>query len=158
MIIDPIPCMPNCRCVMSVNEKGQVMKPHIHAALMLQYAQDASETDEPWLRWQTRWGSQSDWRGMESSPTWLVQHEYRRKPRTININGHEVPEPMREALAQGATYFVARTDKLGALVAATEWGGDDYDKTWLARGLCHSTREAAEWHARALLSFMEVRS
>ena len=30
------------------------MTAHKHAALMLQYAQDAAETDKPWKRWEVK--------------------------------------------------------------------------------------------------------
>jgi hypothetical protein len=68
------------------------MSAHKHAALMLQYAQDAAETETPWERWEWRRGH--GWIDMTGSPLWVNEYEYRRKPRTININGLEVPEPM----------------------------------------------------------------
>lgn len=74
------------------------------------------------------------------------------KPRTININGHEVPEPLRVAPADGVEYWIAH---LGAenISPSNFWDGNRVDNTWLARGICHATKEAAELHARALLSF-----
>jgi len=78
--------------------------------------------------------------------------KYRAKPCTITINGHEVPEPMREAPRLGAEFFLA--DPYGDATARRyAWYGSEAFPRWLARGLCHTTREAAEAHARALLSF-----
>ena len=78
----------------------------------------------------------------------------RLKPRTININGHEVPEPMRVASAFGTKYYVPY------LQVACEnpfdeltWYAEDGDRFRLNLGICHTTREAAEAHAKALLSF-----
>lgn len=77
---------------------------------------------------------------------------FRLKPRTITINGHEVPEPMRVAPKWIAGYYMP--DLIDSTYVATSyWGDDKYDEERLARGLCHLTREAAEAHARALLSF-----
>lgn len=79
---------------------------------------------------------------------------FRIKPKTININGHEVPEPVREPLAARQYYYLAdlRCDSLRGT-----WSGDADDLLWLSRGLIHLTREAAEAHAKALLSFTEVK-
>ena len=70
------------------------MTAHKHAALMAQYAQDAAETDRPWERWQVY--IMGGWRNWDIPFTFYPESEYRRKPRTININGYEVPEPVRK--------------------------------------------------------------
>lgn len=67
---------------------------------------------------------------------------------TIEINGHAVPKPLRVAPVEGDRCWVVALS-----TRRHQWGGFDYDKWWLARGLCHATKEAAEQHARALLSF-----
>lgn len=127
------------------------MPAHIHAALMLQYAQDAQETETPWERWQSGLGS--IWIDCEKD-TFLFDSgmEYRRKPETIDINGYKVPKPMRVAPKRGTTYYVASLE-LEDLVTRYRW--DDYseEKYLLAAGLCHLTKEAATKHAEALLSF-----
>jgi hypothetical protein len=74
---------------------------------------------------------------------------YRVKPRTININGIEVPEPVREPLEEGTRYW---TCGAGVVVAYT-WVSDASDKGLLANGWIHLTKEAAETHHRALISF-----
>lgn len=123
------------------------MAAHKHAALMLQYAQDAAETETPWERWEVLRGGA--WYGMTDHPIWAAMFEYRRKPRMININGHEVPEPVRESLKCGEKYWLACTTD----VERFYWNSDDNDRQWLADGLIHLTQEAAQTHVDALLSF-----
>lgn len=77
---------------------------------------------------------------------------YRLKPRTININGINVPEPMRVAPELHSVYYLPDWSS-AALFTSTRWSADPYDCHRMAQGLCHSTREAAEAHAKALLSF-----
>lgn len=75
---------------------------------------------------------------------------------TIKVNGHDVPTPKRVAPPSGTMYWVP-------LMTASEpcviyrWANDDFDARSLARGLVHLTEEAAVAHAKALLSFTEVR-
>jgi hypothetical protein len=80
--------------------------------------------------------------------------QYRRKPRAININGYEVPEPMREAPEKGAYYYAAATTATD--FDPIEWFNDYCDKGWLSIGICHATKEAAIAHAKALLSFTQT--
>lgn len=134
------------------------MPAHIHAELMKQYAEDATTTDRPWELWECRGDDGPHWTQMAGgNPLWCIGIQYRRKPRTININGHEVPEPMRVEPKRGASYWVI--DPSGEdLCECMEWDGDSFDLRQLARGHCHSTQEAAEAHARALLSFTEAKA
>jgi hypothetical protein len=79
-------------------------------------------------------------------------YEWRIKPKTININGHEVPAPMREAPARGDHYFSPNI--VGEPVTfVSMWTSHSVDCDRLYKGLCHATQEAAEAHAKALLSF-----
>lgn len=120
---------------------------------MLQYAQDAAETETPWKRWQTKDTDSENWRNIFNHPNWYDHYEYRRKPRVIVINGIEVPEPMRNAPENGSIYFFPRIDVGDKYAFSTQWSGDYIDEMRLKSGICHSTREAAELHAKALLSF-----
>ena len=61
------------------------MTAHIHAELMLQYAQDASTTDKPWELWEFRFDEHEKWTALTVNPTWDDDTKYRRKPRTIRI-------------------------------------------------------------------------
>lgn len=76
--------------------------------------------------------------------------KYRVKPKTILVNGFEVPEPMRETLQNNDVYFIANPVR-DEFFEYCYCGGDMYDDLWLSRGLCHSTKEAAIAHAKAML-------
>ena len=79
-------------------------------------------------------------------------YRFRLKPRTININGFEVPEPVREPLPVGSEYFTA-DPVIPAYHREYVWRDDSADQTFLKRGVIHLTKEAAIQHAKALLSF-----
>jgi hypothetical protein len=91
-------------------------------------------------------------------PTWNFNYvTYRVKQKTININGYEVPEPCREPLENGTTYYVYDLVR-DELIYTSTWVsqcGDSMDKQRLKRGLIHLTKEAAVAHAEALLSFTQ---
>ena len=81
--------------------------------------------------------------------------EFEIKTKTIKINGFDVPEPLREALNEGDFYYVTETNI--EIKHKIEWEEDDRDFEWLSLGICHKTKEAAELHRKALLSFTEVK-
>lgn len=86
-----------------------------------------------------------------NEPTAFVDGcKYRIKPKTIMVNGFEVPEPMREDLNNFERYF---TPSVGSdsLCNHHSWESDGYDKRHLSRGLIHLTKEAAIAHAKAML-------
>ncbi len=128
------------------------MPAHKHAALMAEFAQDAAETETPWERWECDLGS-GKWAELPGMPLWSEFAEYRRscKPRTIRIGEYDVPEPVREPLNKGEEYYMV--ELRGA--SMWSWSGDSYDVEWLNLGIIHRTEEAAELHAKALLSFTE---
>ena len=128
-------------------------KPHKHWKEIAQYAQDAAETDKPWERWEIRDNDFTPWTKAQASPRWNEDMQYRRKPRFILINGIEVPEPMREKPEVGSHYWVPEVSSPAKYASIIVWCNDDDDKRWLELGICHLTREAAELHAMALLSF-----
>jgi hypothetical protein len=129
---------------------------HKHAENMMAYAQDAMETDKPWERWEMRLDLLGDgWTSLDCQCTWSINCEYRRKPRTISINGFDAPEPVRVPLKDGAEYFIPSLTSNGESDCHT-WHGDEYDNLWLAKGIIHLTKEAAEIHAKALLSFTKT--
>lgn len=82
---------------------------------------------------------------------------FRIKPRTILINGIEVPEPLISAPKVGISYCYLSLGHREHSVYESRWNDDIADHRILKRGLIHLTKEAAETHARALLSFTEVR-
>ena len=124
------------------------MTAHKHATLMLQYAQDAAETETPWERWKWK-GREEIWFDCKGPIAFRSDCEYLRKPRTININGYEVPEPVREPLQDGDQYWIADTTGWSSFC----WRDYPDDRRWLANGLIHLTEEAAQAHVEALLSF-----
>jgi hypothetical protein len=122
---------------------------HKHAELIALYAQDAMETDKPWERWE--YSSHGiEWFGCSCNPSWGTELEYRRKPKTIRIGDYDVPEPVREPLNDWDWYWVACLTN-GATYLP--WRGDVIEIQWLSQGLIHRTKEAAELHVKALLSF-----
>ena len=80
-------------------------------------------------------------------------YEWRIKPKTIRIGTYDVPEPERSVGHLRLAYLVdiSRSDYCTEVLVTVPhtWGGI------LERGIVHSTREAAELHAKALLSFTE---
>lgn len=128
------------------------MTAHKHAALMLQYAQDAMETDKPWERWEV--AAPDEWRGCEISPSWSEDHNYRRKPQTIKVGKWEFPKPIStsEMPATGTVlYLINFSTSAGVFtVWRCEWDGDAYDMARLTGGMSHLTREAAQAHADVL--------
>lgn len=130
---------------------------HKHAELMALYAKDAMETDKPWERWE-RHSISTVWITLVGHPNWHTTTQYRRKPRTININGFDVHEPVREPLIGGSIYYAAQPSSVSENGDAVrlQWIGNFVDKILLQKGLIHLTKEAAETHAKALLSFTQT--
>ena len=126
------------------------MTAHKHAARMLQYAQDAAETDKPWERWQIRpEGGTEGWHDCSGRLCFSERCEYRRKPRTLTYSV-TMPEPLREAPEVGKTYWLAEP-WVESLAHEYEWSGDRADGLCLKRGLCFATREDAIAAAKAMM-------
>lgn len=133
------------------------MTAHKHAALMLQYAQDAMETNRPWERWEV--AAPNEWKGCETSPSWSEDHNYRRKPQTIKVtvNGKdmEFPKPLTAKVIEGDFVYIrdksnpAKTPPF--LVFPLRFKSNDFWSYWyLKNGLMHHTKEAAQAHADVL--------
>ena len=125
---------------------------HKHAELMMQYAQDAMETSEPWELWEYSHASSNGWRNLDKMPSWLIGNEYRRKPKMISVtlaNGEVVswPAPHRTELEYGDIYYFVDCDG-SAMVE--EWDCLEWDKRTLADGWVHLTEDAAKQHAAAI--------
>lgn len=127
---------------------------HPHAENMKLYAEDAMTTNEPWKLWEVC--IYDEWNPLSKNPEWGTDRLYRRKPRTININGFEVPEPLRDAPNDNdneTCYIVNLTEDKAY---ATVWHSSrPFFKQWLKSGIIHRTKEAAEIHLKALLSFTQ---
>ena len=124
---------------------------HKHAESMMLFAQDALETDTPWERWEAQYDD-CGWESLYGSPQWDTETQYRRKIKTININGYEVPEPIREPLKEGEAYWWVGT---GGLLEFHWRKEGDYAED-LAVGFMHYTKEAAEIHREAICSFTKL--
>lgn len=74
---------------------------------------------------------------------------------TILIDDVDVPAPLKQ-VKDGDTYYYVSFDHLfcGG-VSANVWKNTTADNLRLANGLVHSTKENAEIHAQALLSFTD---
>lgn len=127
------------------------MTAHKHAALMLQYAQDAAETDKPWERWE--WKGEREWIPLSREFAFSIRFEYRRKPSTLTYT-ITIPEPLREALEVGETYWLAEP-WAESLAHEYEWVGHASAMRCLKRGLCFATKEDAIAAAKAMLPIKE---
>ncbi len=128
------------------------MAKHKHAVLMLQYAQDWAETDEPWKRWEVT-SHRNEWVAMCGHPYWREESAYRRKPRTLTYSV-TIPEPLREAPHDGEVYFIPNFAR-NLFYLTTRWDGDCVDNFRLKRGLCFATKEDAIAAAKAMLPIKE---
>jgi hypothetical protein len=77
--------------------------------------------------------------------------DWKIKPRTININGYEVPEPLSNLVITERYYLPYLPD--GNIYEFTFDNSIINSNRWVTLGLVHKTREAAELHLKALLSF-----
>lgn len=129
------------------------MGKNIHAKLMVQYAEDWAETDEPYLRWGFKAPSSAEYSPLYEHPRWDERTEYRRivSVKTIIINGHRVPEPMRVEPPIGTAYYMPNLNvNIGFFKC--KWDGVPEDKRRLRAGIVHRTGDAAAVHTEALLS------
>ena len=129
------------------------MAKHIHAEMMMQYAQDAMETPRPWERWEMYGKVTGSWISLGECFFWRPENQYRRKPKMLSVtlaSGEVVswPEPHRTELEYGDPYFYVDVD--GSVIAG-EWDCLSWDSDTLSNGWLHLTKEAAEQHAAALL-------
>ena len=86
---------------------------------------------------------------------------YRVKPKTITINGFEVPEPLRQMPKDANRVFWPVL--ASASGSNSDWSYVSENKNvmleaMLLQGLLHSTREAAQAHAHALISLTQGKS
>ena len=125
------------------------MTAHKHAALMLQYAQDAMETDTPWTRWEMRGKPSATWYTPAREICFDSSCEYRRKPRTMTYT-ITIPEPMREVPPLDTEYYVVSLFEPKNFDIAY-WGDCHAEHMWLKLGLCFKTAEDAIAAAKAML-------
>jgi len=93
------------------------------------------------------WSCASNW------TLWIIEPkgwEFRRKQKTIKVNGFDVPEPVREPLKDNVNYCIP-DPKMEDLFDYQTWTGHRLDMVWLSRGLIYLTKENAIAHAKAML-------
>lgn len=124
------------------------MKEHPHAEFLRAIA-DGESPDG----WEYMAVPDGRWINMATGSIYSMIHApdlfaVRRKQKLLSINGHEFPEPMRDAPKVGQTYWLVNpfgdTDDY-------QWSGAEYEKKRLLRGFCHYTQESAEAHSRAII-------
>lgn len=126
-------------------------KPHVHYKEMMQYAEDAAISETPWDNWEYACTGQADnWRPTTGAPSWSHHNIYRRKPKTIKVNGFDVPEPCKVALDNDKRYYFPAFQN-SDLCDWYDWEGDNNDYYMLSVGIVHLTPEAAIIHAKAML-------
>ena len=125
------------------------MTAHKHAALMLQYAQDAAETDKPWERWE--FNPNSTWQPCGNNPGWFTDSEYRRKPQVIRVGRHAFPKPITEAPEEGTVYWtIEARGRNGFYAERYKWLQNGEYESCIRQGLIHLTEEDAQAHADVL--------
>ncbi|OCA53907.1 hypothetical protein [Photorhabdus namnaonensis] len=120
------------------------MVAHVHAELMMQYAQDAFKTDKPWLLWEM-FIDDGTWEGICSHPSWYPDFKYRRKPEMITVGKVNFPKPVDCKLEVGDKYYIIFNSYMMA------WGDCDEDYDNLESGRIHLTFKAAKQHENALI-------
>ena len=118
---------------------------------MLAYAQDAQESDTPWMLWEYTHPNSNGWRPLKSDPSWHYTVGYRRKAKTIRIGEYDVPEPLQIKPDMREKYYFV-TFKGDDNVHSYLWSDDNVDNQLLSNRVVHLNREAAELHAKALIS------
>lgn len=81
--------------------------------------------------------------------------DWRIKQKTININGFEVPEPVRFVIEVGTVYYIPIITADIIMPKCYYWCNNEQDNCYLVKGLVHLTPESALLHAKALLSFTQ---
>jgi hypothetical protein len=74
----------------------------------------------------------------------------RLKPRTIRIGGYDVPAPLREGPECNAVFYIVDSNADAGYIES-RWRNTAIDYLWLRRGRLHTTKEAAQLHARAIV-------
>lgn len=73
----------------------------------------------------------------------------------VNINGFKVPIPETKEPEKDSYFWLPSLAAVSTSSNRVRWEGEAWDRDILARGLVHLSKEAAEIHAKALLSFTE---
>ncbi|MGV7962004.1 hypothetical protein QPK13_13125 [Photorhabdus tasmaniensis] len=120
-------------------------KRHMHADLMLEYALDASRTDEPWLLWERLNSEAVNWEQCLHNPAWNTKFKYRRKQEMIIVGKVSFPKPVDYELKDGQEYYSNGCSN------PIRWINGKLDSRLLEEGRVHLTAAAAKQHHDALI-------
>ena len=131
----------HCKCVTNVEiqERIKMKTPQEKAAELLPFVQ-ALANGEDVLEG-----------GYPATGTFIHGIAFSIKPKMTLVNGFEVPEPIRVKPNNGDNIFVASIDNISFCFEST-WINHEVDCLRLSRCVCHSTKEAAIAHAKAMLN------
>lgn len=124
------------------------MTKHPHAELMMQYAEDAMETEEPWLLWQYR--CEGKWKQCLAHPSWAKSGTFRRKPEPIRVGNYEFPSPETNPLKLNDRYWYIEISDYGFYAQYATWTDSNKDRQLLSSRLVHTNMEDAKQHANVL--------
>ena len=71
-------------------------------------------------------------------------------PPMRSINGYEYPEPIKEPLEEGQTFFIVDIYS-DLLYMEFRWNGSHYQNRMMKHGLAHLTKKATIAHAQAII-------
>ncbi|MGV8004056.1 hypothetical protein QPK14_18815 [Photorhabdus temperata subsp. temperata] len=122
-------------------------KRHVHAELMLQYAQDAFKTDAPYELWEFFDAENEVWEDIFHHPNFHPDFKYRRKPEMITVGKVSFPIPISYELEIGTEYWVVGTIEVSRGI----WEGNSADLRLLKFSRLHLTNTDAMLHLKALI-------
>lgn len=132
-------------------------KPHKHAALIKQWADDPGQDIWFWVEKDRNWviSNFSNMIGYRTGGTYALGPKPTQPPRRMcKLGGLQFPEPEKEAPALGTNYFVPDPDDASpSLVCGPmQWDNETCELRWLHYRMVHLTRDDAEAHSRAILA------
>lgn len=126
---------------------------HPQAELIRQFYEEFIEDAHAYKNWEWHDHKLGEWERCHCNPEFKPTQLFRRKPKTIRIVCEfDIPAPMRVAPENGTRYWVPKLHTGSVMTALWTWNGDSVDSESLESGICHLTREAAEFHCKALLA------
>lgn len=92
----------------------------------------------------------SEWKDLHHAAPFTSSYEYRIKPRTVYVNGVEVPAGEKEALPKGTVYYIPAPSFIDHFYAHA-WNDESDDCSLLEQGLVYRCIEDAIARAKAML-------
>lgn len=138
-----------CECKAEPGLLEKKSEPHVHAASMKLYAEDAAETDKPWERWEAQVTGQTRWNPCLEGLYWATYNSYRRKRKMRVVNGFSVPAPETKVPSIGTTIFIADPAR-DSWYSYTSWSTALYDQLWFSRNLLFLNKDDAIANAKAM--------